>query len=251
MSAKIRIANIFPDIYTESLKGAKLERQRLAESVREQTGGLVELETIFVDKGLASIETCYDEAINTPFVLDKVRLAQEQGYDAVTIDCMGDPGLDAARELVDIPVLGACESSVHLASILGKRFSVINVLRETEFLIGDLVRKYGLESNLASMRTINIPVLELEKDPDKTTKLAQEAALRIVEEDRAGAIVLGCTGMAGMNQAIETFLKERGHDVPVLDGLKVAIYTAIMVVLTGKKQSKDVFRFPTEKPKRL
>jgi len=220
MLEKIKIINIFPDIYTDAFKGAAEERKKLSNLVRERTGGLVELQTVFVDKGLASIENAYDESINTPFILEKVKWSEEQGCDAVTIDCMGDAGLEAAKELANIPVVGACESSVHLASMLGKRFSVINILPETESLIRDKIRKYGLEVNLTSMRTINIPVLEL-------------------------------TGMAGLAESICDYLKKKGYDVPVLDPLRVAINTAIMIVLLGVRQSKEVFRTPREKTKRL
>ena len=248
---KIKIINIFPDIYTAALKGAAEERKKLSDSMRERTGGLVEIQTVFLDKGLASIENAYDEAINTPFVLEKVKWSEEQGSNAVTIDCMGDVGLGASRELVNIPVVGACESSVHLASMLGKRFSVINILPETASLIRDNIRKYGLEVNLISMRTINIPVLELERDIERTLLVASEAAEKAVVEDGAGAIVLGCTGMAGLAESIYGSLKEKGYDVPVLDPLRVAINTAIMIVLLGVRQSKEIFRTPREKTKKL
>ena len=248
---KIKIINIFPDIYTDALKGAAEERKKLSDSVRERTGGLVEIQTVFVDKGLASIENAYDESINTPFILEKVKWSEEQGCDAVTIDCMADAGLEAAKELANIPVIGACESSIHLASMLGKRFSVINILPETESLIRDKIRKYGLEVNLASVRTIHIPVLELEKDIEKTKAVAGEAAEKAVVEDGAGAIVLGCTGMAGLAESICDHLKKKGYDVPVLDPLRVTINTAIMIVLLGVRQSKEVFLTPREKTKRL
>ncbi len=249
--AKIKIINIFPDIYTDAFKGVAEEQKKLSDSVRERTGGLVEIQTVFVDRGLASIENAYDESINTPFILEKVKWSEEQGCDAVTIDCMGDPGLEAAKELANIPVIGACESSIYLASMLGKRFSVINILPETESLIRDKIRKYGLEVNLASMRTINIPVLELEKDIEKTKAVAGEAAEKAVVEDGAGAIVLGCTGMVGLAEGLCDYLKKKGYDVPVLDPSRVAINTAIMIVLLGMRQSKEVFRTPREKTKRL
>lgn len=251
MPEKIKIINIFPDIYTDALEGVAEERKRLSAFVRERTGGLVDVQTVFVDKGLASIENYYDESINTPFVLEKVKWSEQQGSDAVTIDCMTDPGLNAARELVNIPVVGACESSIHLASVLGKRFSVINILPETEPLIRDKIRKYGLEVNLSSIRTINIPVLELKRNVRKTVAIASEAAEKAVAEDGAGAIVLGCTGMAGLAESIYGHLKEKGYDVPVLDPLRVAVNTAIMIVLLGVRQSKNVFRTPRGKTKRL
>ena len=53
--------------------------------------------------------------------------AEREGYDAFLIGNIFEPGLHALRELLNIPVLGLCEASVHLACLMGAKFSVINV----------------------------------------------------------------------------------------------------------------------------
>lgn len=247
----IKLYDIYPDIYTKAFKRVKEYREELAKEIYEKTNGLVKMDATFVDWGLGSIETAYDEAVNTLPILEKVKWAEENGYDGVIIDCMGDPGLDAAKELVSIVVVGALESSIHLASMLGKRFTIISILPETAILCRDLIRKYGLESNLASIRNINIPVLELEKDINRTAEVASVEAEKAVVEDGAGAIILGCTGMAGLDEKIKEKLKEKGYDIEVIDPLKAAIYTAIMMILMGVKQSKSIFVKPRKKPKKF
>ncbi|MCP4321048.1 MAG: hydrogenase expression protein HupH, partial [Alteromonadales bacterium] len=37
--------------------------------------------------------------------------AERAGADAIIIDCMGDPGLNACREAVSIPVIGPCQTA--------------------------------------------------------------------------------------------------------------------------------------------
>lgn len=51
--------------------------------------------------------------------------AQEEGFDAVFIDCMGDPMLDELRQVLDIPVVGMGESSVVMSVLMGRKFAFI------------------------------------------------------------------------------------------------------------------------------
>lgn len=53
---KIRILNIVPDIYTEGIAVSVKDRQALAAALKEETGGLVELESRIVEGGSESIE---------------------------------------------------------------------------------------------------------------------------------------------------------------------------------------------------
>jgi len=248
---EIRIIDLIPVVVTDDIRKTVEDRKELAKKIEKETNSLVKLDVISIEKGTASIEGSYDEALNTPNILQKVEWAGQQGYNALVIDCFGDPGLDAAREISDIPIIGANQSAIHLASQLSGRFSIINILPETEYMIRSLITKYGLIQNLASIRTIQVPVLELEKDPDFTLKKIVEAAQKAVLEDSAYAIVLGCTGMSSLVKAIEQRFMELNIDVPVIEPLRAAIYTAISVVLMGVSHSKKAYMKPREKYKNI
>jgi allantoin racemase len=116
---------------------------------------------VSLDWGTASIENYHDHALAVPDILNKVVAAEREGVDAVIIDCMGDPGVAAARELVRIPVIGPAEASMHLAAMLGHRFSVLAVLEARIPMMEEQVALYGLTEKLASVRAFNIPVLEI------------------------------------------------------------------------------------------
>lgn len=120
--------------------------------------------------GPVSIECEFDEAMSVPGIVAEAIAAEGSGADALIIDCMGDPGLKAAREVVSIPVLGPSEASMHLAAMLGHRFSVVTVLDSVVPMIENLAKVYGTSAKLASVRVINIPVLELEASPEKLTQ---------------------------------------------------------------------------------
>jgi len=133
-----------------------------------------------IDIGPASIESEYDEAMAQPGTIAKIIEAERDGADAVVIDCMGDPGLKAGRECVSIPVVGPAETAMHVAAMLGHTFSVVTVLKRLRAQQEDLSKVYGINSKFASLRAVDIPVLELEVDLDRTkAELTLEAIKKI------------------------------------------------------------------------
>lgn len=197
--------------------------------------------------GPVSIECEFDEAMSVPGIVAEAIAAEGSGADALIIDCMGDPGLKAAREVVSIPVLGPSEVSMHLAAMLGHQFSVVTVLNSVVPMIENLAKVYGTSAKLASVRVINIPVLELEASPEKLTQALASASLAAVEEDGAHAIVLGCTGFLGCATAIETALKAKGYDLPVIDPIPATVCVAAGIVRAGLTHSKRTYAHPRSK----
>jgi allantoin racemase len=201
-----------------------------------------------LDRGPPSIECEYDEALAVPDTIIKAIEAERAGADAIIIDCMGDPGLKPVREVVRIPVLGPAESSMHLAAMLGHKFSIVTVLNSVVPMLDNLARIYGVHEKLASVPVVDIPVLEIEaRFPEVQQRLA-EAALVAVERDGADVIVLGCTGFLGCAAAIEQHLNAAGHEVPVIDPIPVTVCMAEAVVKAGLRHSKRTYPTPRPKP---
>jgi len=203
-----------------------------------------ELESASVERGPPSIESRYDAIMASPDILRLIKEGEAEGADAVVVSCMGDPGVMAGKELVNIPVLGPCETSMLVASALADKISIVTVLQNEVCAIKDNIRSYNLSQKLASVRAVNIPVLELSKDTERTVDALVEESEKAIKEDGAKAIILGCTGMTGLGQK----LAER-IDIPVLDPLLVTVKFAEMLVRLGLKQSK--LTFPTTPPKKM
>jgi allantoin racemase len=200
-----------------------------------------------LDRGPASIESRYDEALAVPDVVAKIVAAEQDGMDAVIIDCMGDPGLEAARERVSIPVVGPAEASMHVACMLGYRFSVVTVLDTLIPAFDHHALRMGFTDRMASVRTVGIPVLDLE-DHTRLVEAAIDQSVKAVEEDGAHVIVLGCTGMAGVAQALRGGL-EQHHvtDVPVIDPTALAVKMAEALVDLRLRHSKRTYPPPPHK----
>lgn len=201
-----------------------------------------------IDTGPASIECETDDALAVPGTLVKLVEAERDGVDAAVIDCMADPGLKPGREMVRIPVLGPGQTAMHLAALLGHRFTVLTVLARLRYQFEDEARRYGLETSLASVRSVDVPVLELEDDIDRTQNLLAEQALRAVRDDQADAIIFGCTGMLGCAAFVREALLAEGHDIPVIDPVPTAIQIAAALVRSGLSHSKEAYADPLAKP---
>lgn len=197
--------------------------------------------------GPGSIESEFEAAVSVPGTIAEVIRAQSEGVDAVVIDCMGDPGLRAAREVVSIPVLGPCETGMHIASMLGHRFSVLTVMRRLRAAFENTAAVAGLSTKLASVRSVDIPVLELEQDLDRTKAMLVMEGVRAVEEDGAEALIFGCTGLMGCAASLREGLLARGIDVPVIDPIPTAVSVAAALVRSNLSQSKLTFPSPPEK----
>lgn len=205
------------------------------------------INVVSLDWGTASIECYRDDALAVPDILAKVVQAEQEGADGVIIDCMGDPGLYAARELVSIPVVGPAQASMHLAAILGHRFSFLTVFDHDIPMIEDLAARYGLSSKIASVRAFNIPVLALDDDTEATVQVLIDLSEQAVQEDGAHVIIPGCTGLAGLAPRIQAGLAERGCEVPVLDPPSVAMKLAESLVDLGQAHSKRTYPPPPAK----
>lgn len=201
-----------------------------------------EIKVVSLEKGPASIESAYDEALAIPGILDLTLKAEKEGYNAVIIDCMGDPGLEAAREIVKIPVVGPCQASIALASMLCAKFSVVTILKNVVPLFHELTKKYGVTDKVVSVRCIDVPVLELEKNIEKVRSLLLSESKQAVENDGAEAIVLGCTGMIGLAEEIRQKL-----GVPVVDPAPTALKMAEAMIKLGVSHSKITYPKPPEK----
>lgn len=206
------------------------------------------IEHTLIDEGPASIECEMDEALAVPGILTQALRAEREGCDGVVIDCFGDPGLNAARELLRIPVLGPGESSMHAAAMLGHRFSVISVVDSVRPLIANLTLVYGLASKLASIRVIDIPVLSLGLEPGRMQQAMSEQACRAVTEDGADVIVLGCTGFLGCAESVTAGLAAQGIDVPVIDPIPVTLNMVRALCESGLRHSKRTWPQPQRKP---
>ena len=197
------------------------------------------IDVIHLDGGPDSLESAVNEAQAIPRILRRV-VEKGTGYDGVLINCFMDPGVTAAREYLDIPVAGPAESGMNLANMLGSRFSILSVLKSLGPRHRTHARVLGLSERLASVVDLGIPVLDLQKNSDRTVEVAVNRARLAIERDGAEVIVLGCTGLAALAEAIRKRL-----EVPVVEPLAAALKVLESTIDLGLTHSRaGLYRRP-------
>ena len=173
--------------------------------------------------GAEAVDCNFESYLSAVAVMDRV-VTYREPYDAVVMAGFGEHGRDGLQELISQPVFEICEASAHVAMMIGRAYSVVTTLQRSVPPIEDRLRLAGLLARCASVRANRMSTLE-------------------VDDDGAEVIVLGCAGMAGLEEAITSEL-----GVPVIDGVGAAVRLAEAVVGLGLKTSKvSTYAFPDPK----
>lgn len=194
-----------------------------------------------VSEGPASIESMYEEYLSIPPAARRAVELEREGWDALILGCYGDPGLDALRELLSIPVVGPGEATALVAASLGHRFSIITVTESAIAGMSRLVRNVGVGEKLAGVRAVQIPVLQLQEDRQHTIEAVIEEGRKAIIEDRADTLIVGCMTMAFLEIA-EAAGAELG--IPVLNPARVSLKFAEAIVGAGLTHSRRAYMTP-------
>lgn len=179
-------------------------------------------------EGPASIENDDDERRCVPPLLAELEHAQartSQRPDAYVIACFGDPGLEEARAMLDVPVLGIAQAAMHAAALAAGTFSVVTSMSATVPRGWELAKTYTPNQCLGVYAT-DIPVLTIDSDPTTVTPIG-DVCERALASDGTRAIVLGCAAMAKYAAPLT-----RRLGVPVIDGVVAATVLAEALVGT-------------------
>lgn len=193
--------------------------------------------------GPSTIESMADEYAYIPGLLRVCRWAEDNGYDAIITGCFGDPGIDAARELVSIPVMAPAETSMLVAMMLGDKFSVVTPLESTLVPLRKQIRVAGIESRVASIRVLGERIMAIRTEKERVLAKAVETCQRAVDEDGADVIIMGCGSLSFYAKEISERV-----GVPVINPLVTALRAAEMLVGAGLRHSKKAYPFPPKVP---
>jgi allantoin racemase len=206
--------------------------ETIAAAARGVAGAWTEVVAVTSSMGPASIEGYYDEALAVPGLLMEIAAGERAGAQAAIIACFDDTGLDAARAMASIPVVGICEAALSVASYIAQRFTVVTTTERSRVPVEGLVQRYGMAGR-ARVRAADIPVLALEDSTSGAVEKLRAEIARAIEEDRAEAIVLGCAGMADLAHQLQD-----EFDLPVIDGVGAAVKQAEALIALGLSTSK-------------
>lgn len=189
--------------------------------------------------GPHSVESRVEAALTVPEFLRGAIEAERNGYDVIIVSCFSDPGMEAARELVSIPVIGSGICAMTLAVLMGSRFSIIAPGSGTVPTRGyENPKKYGFNQSLSSIRRVGMSVMDLAKDRTLTLKKIIEVGKLAVSEDKADTLILGCMSMAFHDVTEEI---SSGVGVPVINPITASLYLAECLVKSKISHSDKAY----------
>jgi len=209
-------------------------------------------------------EFCLVAAARLPIVKE----ACESGkYNAIVLLGGGEPGFLESREIARryrIPVTANGHSQMHIASMLGNKFSVIDLSESHNMWYYNLVVQHRFTDRCASIRNINYPLPRpgctdgpsmrdeqlkaLRGETSEAVEATVREAVAAIEEDGAEVITFGCSVIFWLQPFLQKRLNELGWEVPVLEGYSSSIVLAKLMVDLGVDASG--LTFPSDRPKK-
>lgn len=167
-------------------------------------------------------ETAIAIAMHSLIDMMAKQLKEDSQFDAAIIAGFGCGEAAVLQEMAPFPVIGLLESSLSLALLFGKKFSILSGGEKWKPILEKQVENFGLADRLASVRTVSMTGAEIVENPDKAYGTIVELCEACVKEDGASCVILGGAALAGFPSII--------HDqvsVPLIDNLAVTISTAL------------------------
>lgn len=180
--------------------------------------------------GPESLESWTDYHLASVAVLPL--LEEHADADAILLACFGDPGLYVLKESCRVPVAGIAEASMSVALLLGASFGILAGMRRAVELMDSMVRTYGLEARYAGTVSLDMRVLDFEKDRAATLKVLEEASLALRAKG-AEVLLLGCAGLTGFAEELHARV-----GMPVVDPVEAGCRMLQVLHASGLNTSR-------------
>jgi allantoin racemase len=174
-----------------------------------------------------------------PLVAEVAQRAEADRYDAVIPFGTLDAGVELARNLVRIPVVGAGQSVLHLGAQLSNRLGVVAYEEKSIPFMRKQMHAWRVADSVVGIRSVEIPLPECTKNRDAMRIRFIEVARELIDEFDAEIIVPMGVTMVPVQYSPQEFASELG--VPVMDALKTSIQTAEMLVRMGLTHSTKTY----------
>lgn len=234
------ISDTTPQQMAKSAEDQQLIYEGMLEYVRSIARPTTQVDVDFVRDNAG--ETFYPwlrhpRALLAVEVIERVRQAERDGYDAAFPGmCFGEFFLEESRQAVAMPVVGAAESSMIMAQLLGRKFAIVTTFQRFERPIEDRLRAHRWESRAITNRPVRSYTPELSQQmieayrgrPERMIEEFDQHAQECVKEG-ADVVICGCNPLgAALSKA--GYREVAGTGVPVVTALSSMIKQAEMLV---------------------
>ena len=154
--------------------------ERMRANAQQAVGDAATVHAFTAQSGPAIISSRSENAIALAEML-RLAAAHQEGHDVLMLGVSIDTGLQALREMLDIPVVGMAEAALLTASMLGGKIGCLTLGAAMVPAYEELTASYGLASRVSKWRAVEVPSAFKATDADPEVERACEA-LQVVED---------------------------------------------------------------------
>lgn len=193
--------------------------------------------------GPESLESWTDYHLASVCVLPLIE-SYKGKVDGVVLACFGDPGLYLLKEYCEVPVIGIAEASMSLAILLGVKFGILAGMRRAVELMDSMVRTYGMEARYAGTESLEMRVLDFDKDRGATLERLASTSLKLRGRG-AEVLLLGCAGLTNFADELQNKV-----DMPVIDPVEAGC-RMLQTIHAGGLQTSHIGLFSSPAPQKM
>lgn len=194
--------------------------ERVAAEARLIASAGTEIHAVTGEFGARIVGTRAENAIAAHAMVD-LMARHAGGCDAALIAVSYDTALDAARQLLSIPVVGMTEAALLTACMLGGKIGVVTLGRPALPMYQELAVHYGLTARIAGWGVIESQAAFRPDDTTELDRLLVAEANRLVEKEGAESVILAGAVMAGVPRRLQAKVP-----VPLVDGIACGVHQA-------------------------
>lgn len=211
--------------------------------LQKYIGNDVELYMECLTKNQIEIDSALDAILAAPEIVSMAYKAQKNDFDAVVLYCFSDPAIDACRELLSIPVIGAGQAACLQAPLISRQAGLL--LSDTKRLAEKqlYIEQCGVApARISAIGGIDKSGINFWQEREITLELLEKAGHELITKHNVQALILGCLSFLGLSIPLSKRLC-----VPVIDPAITAVTVAESIVKQGLFTSRKAYPHPPER----
>ena len=190
--------------------------------------------TVYLNQN-SNFEDYYSYYLETANVSKIVKeIESNNSSDAFIIACYEDTGIDVIRKITSRPVIGIGEAAFYTANIIANKFSIITNLSASHEALKNNLIKYDLDNKCVSLKSIEVPILDMETMSKLNIKKLEDEINRTIVEDNPEAIIITSPGILNLTK----IFSDR-FNIPIVEG----VTAAATLLETLSKQDLKIKKF--------
>lgn len=173
--------------------------------------------TVYINQN-SNLEDYYSYYLETANVSKIVKeIESNNSSDAFIIACYEDTGIDVIRKITSRPVIGIGEAAFYTANIIANKFSIITNLSASHEALKNNLIKYDLDHKCVSLKSIEVPILDMETMSKSNIKKLENEINRTICEDKPEAIIITSPGILNLTKIFSD-----KFNIPIVEGVTAA-----------------------------